>query len=130
MFSEGGGSAPGFAQYLDASARLARYEDEADAWFREHPVALCPCAPDVAPPLRGRWPAELEGVPMRPGGKLTLATYASALGLPAVCVPVMRADGGLPVGVQVIGARGSERTLLSLAAELESSLGGWLRPPD
>ena len=84
------------AQYLDASARLARYESEADAWFREHPVAVCPCAPDVAPPLGGRWPAELDGVAMRPGGKLTLATYASALGLPAVCVPVMRADGGCP----------------------------------
>ena len=65
---------------------------------------------------RGRWPAELDGVPMRPGGKLTLATYASALGLPAVCVPVMRAEGGPPVGVQLIGARGSERSLLSLAA--------------
>ena len=131
MFSEGGGSAPGFAQYLDASARLARYEDEADAWFREHPVAVCPCAPDVAPPLGGRWPAEIEGVPMRPGGKLTLATYASALGLPAVCIPVMRAEGSaLPVGVQLIGARGSERSLLSLAAELEASVGGWLRPPD
>jgi Asp-tRNA(Asn)/Glu-tRNA(Gln) amidotransferase A subunit family amidase len=129
MFSEGSGSAPGLPQYLDASARLARYEGEADAWFREHPVALCPCAPDVAPPLGGRWPAELDGVPMRPGGKLTLATYASALGLPAVCVPVMRAEG-LPVGVQLIGARGSERSLLALAAELESSLGGWLRPPD
>jgi Asp-tRNA(Asn)/Glu-tRNA(Gln) amidotransferase A subunit family amidase len=43
----------------------------------------------------------------------------------------MRAeDSGLPVGVQLIGARGSERSLLALAAELESSLGGWLRPPD
>jgi Asp-tRNA(Asn)/Glu-tRNA(Gln) amidotransferase A subunit family amidase len=142
MFSEGSGSPPGFPQYLDASARLARYENEADAWFRRHPVALCPCAPDIAPPLRGRWPAELDGVPMRPGGKLTLATYANALGLPAVCVPVMRApplgtkvpglapSAGLPVGVQLIGARGSERSLLALAAELESSLGGWLRPPD
>ena len=61
---------------------------------------------------------------------LTLATYASALGLPAVCVPVMRAEGsGLPVGVQLIGARGSERTLLSLASELEASgAAGWLRP--
>ena len=54
---------------------------------------------------------------------------ASALGLPAVCVPVMRAGGsGLPVGVQLIGARGSERSLLALAAELESALGGWLAP--
>ena len=131
MFGEARGPGPGLPAYLDASARLARYEGEADAWFREHPVAVCPCAPDVAPPLGGRWPAEVDGVPMRPGGKLTLATYASALGLPAVCVPVMRAeDSGLPVGVQLIGARGSERSLLALAAELEASLGGRLRPPD
>jgi Asp-tRNA(Asn)/Glu-tRNA(Gln) amidotransferase A subunit family amidase len=131
MFREGSGSPSGLPAYPDALARLARYEGEADDWFREHPVAICPCAPDVAPPLGGRWPAEIDGVPMRPGGKLTLATYASALGLPAVCVPVMRdEERGLPVGIQLIGARGTERSLLSLAAELESSLGGWLRPPD
>ena len=92
-------------------------------------MAVCPAAPEVAPPLGGAWSAEIDGVPTKPGGKLTLATYASALGLPAVCVPVMRAEGsGLPVGVQLIGARGSERTLLALASELES-LGGWLPPP-
>jgi Asp-tRNA(Asn)/Glu-tRNA(Gln) amidotransferase A subunit family amidase len=82
----------------------------------------------VAPPLGGAWSAEIDGVATRPGGKLTLATYASALGLPAACVPVMRSDAGLPVGVQLIGRRGSERTLLALAGELERRLGGWLRP--
>jgi Asp-tRNA(Asn)/Glu-tRNA(Gln) amidotransferase A subunit family amidase len=42
----------------------------------------------------------------------------------------MRAEGsGLPVGVQLIGARGSERTPLSLASELESAgAAGWLAP--
>jgi Asp-tRNA(Asn)/Glu-tRNA(Gln) amidotransferase A subunit family amidase len=130
VFSWGSGFQPSWEAYFDASARLARYENEADAWFAEHSVALCPAVPEVAPPLRGAWSAEIDGIPTRPGGKLTLATYASALGLPAVCVPVMRAEGsGLPVGVQLIGARGSERTLLSLAAELESSgAAGWLRP--
>ena len=86
--------------------------------------------PEVAPPLGGAWSAEIDGEPTRPGGKLTLSTYASALGLPAVCVPVMRAEGsGLPVCVQLIGARGSELTLLSLAAELESAgAAAWLPP--
>ena len=130
LFSASAGFQPSWDAYFDASARLARYEFEADTWFIEHKVALCPAAPEVAPPLGGAWSAEIDGVPTRPGGKLTLATYASALGLPAVCVPVMRADGsGLPVGVQLIGVRGSEETLLSLAAELESSgAAGWLRP--
>jgi Asp-tRNA(Asn)/Glu-tRNA(Gln) amidotransferase A subunit family amidase len=129
IFAAAGDFEPDWGVYLDASRRLARCEQEADEWFAEHPVALCPCAPEVAPPLRGAWSAEIDGVPARPGGRLTLASYASALGLPAVCVPVMRAEGsGLPVGVQLIGARGSERSLLALAGELESSLGGWLAP--
>ena len=45
-----------------------------------------------------------------PGGKLTLCTYANALGLPALSVPVMRDEAsGMPVGVQLIGARGTTR---------------------
>ena len=40
----------------------------------------------------------------------------------------MRSDAGLPVGVQLIGARGHERALLALARELERALGGWLDP--
>jgi Asp-tRNA(Asn)/Glu-tRNA(Gln) amidotransferase A subunit family amidase len=128
MLAAARGFEPDWAAYFAASGQLARLEVEADRWFEEHPVAVCPAAPEVAPPLGGAWSAEIDGVPTRPGGKLTLATYASALGLPAVCVPVMRSDAGLPVGVQLIGRRGSERTLLALAGELEGRLGGWLRP--
>jgi len=69
-------------------------------------------------------------VPTAPGGKLTLATYANALGLPAVCVPVMRSQAGLPIGVQLIGRRGGERTLLALARVLALALGGWLDPDE
>jgi Asp-tRNA(Asn)/Glu-tRNA(Gln) amidotransferase A subunit family amidase len=128
MLAAARGFEPDWAAYFAASGQLARLEVEADRWFEEHPVAVCPAAPEVAPPLGGAWSAEIDGVPTRPGGKLTLATYASALGLPAACVPVMRSDAGLPVGVQLIGRRGSERTLLTLAGELEGRLGGWLRP--
>jgi Asp-tRNA(Asn)/Glu-tRNA(Gln) amidotransferase A subunit family amidase len=41
---------------------------------------------------------------------------------------VARSDGGLPVGVQLIGRHGHERGLLALARELEQALGGWLDP--
>ena len=47
---------------------------------------------------------------------------------PALAVPVMRSDAGLPVGVQLIGRRGEERTLIALARILEAALGGWLDP--
>ena len=65
-----------------------RLEVEADEWLERHGAALCPVAPDVAPPLAGSF-GPVDGEPVRPGGKLTLSTYANALGLPAVAVPVM-----------------------------------------
>jgi len=128
MIADARGFEPSWTEYFAASGRLARFEVEAGRWFEHRPAGLCPAAPEVAPPLRGAWSKEIDGVPTRPGGKLTLATYASALGLPAVSVPVMRSPSGLPVGVQLIGRRGGERTLLALAAELERALGGWLDP--
>jgi Asp-tRNA(Asn)/Glu-tRNA(Gln) amidotransferase A subunit family amidase len=123
------GFEPTLAPYVDAFARLARLELEADAWLERHGAALCPVAPDVAPPLRGSF-GPIDGEPIRPGGKLTLCSYASALGLPALALPVARTNGGLPVGVQLIGRRGHERALLALARELESAFGGWLDPDD
>ena len=64
----------------------------------------------------------------RAGGKLTLCTYASALGLPAVSVPVLRAESGLPVGVQLVGWRGMERTVVASAELLGQARGAWLDP--
>jgi Asp-tRNA(Asn)/Glu-tRNA(Gln) amidotransferase A subunit family amidase len=127
MVEAGRGFVGSWEAYLAASKRLAVFELEAERWLADT-VGLCPCAPETAPPLGGAWSKEIDGEPTRPGGKLTLATYASALGLPAVCVPVMRSPAGLPVGVQLIGRRGSERTLLALARVLEEALGGWLDP--
>ena len=129
MVEAGRGFVGSWEAYLAASKRLAAFEVEAEQWLADT-VGLCPCAPETAPPLGGAWSKEIDGEPTRPGGKLTLATYASALGLPAVCVPVMRSPARLPVGVQLIGRRGSERTLLALARVLEEALGGWLDPDE
>jgi aspartyl-tRNA(Asn)/glutamyl-tRNA(Gln) amidotransferase subunit A len=125
-------TAPGCSRRSTPTSRrfttVAAVDEAADAFFARTPVALCPPAPDVAPPVGTFVFPPVDGEPPRPGGKLTLATYANALGLPAVAVPVMRADGGLPVGVQLMARRGEERTLIALAARLEEALGGWLDP--
>lgn len=51
-------------------------------------------------------------------------------GLPAIVLPVSQTEDGLPMGVQLIGRPGGERTLLSLAAQLERRV-RWAerRPP-
>ncbi|MEO7018236.1 MAG: amidase [Leifsonia sp.] len=50
-------------------------------------------------------------------------------GLPAIVLPVAQTDDGLPMGVQLIGRPGGERTLLSLAAQLERRIRWQLRYP-
>lgn len=35
---------------------------------------------------------------------------------------------GLPLGVQVVGAPGSDRILLALAEDIENGFGGWNAP--
>jgi aspartyl-tRNA(Asn)/glutamyl-tRNA(Gln) amidotransferase subunit A len=119
---------PSFAAYADAFTTIAEIDALALRWFEAHPVALCPVAPDVAPPLGTFAFPPVDGEPVRPGGKLSLCAYASALGLPALSLPAARTDGGLPVGVQLIAHRGEERTLLALAERLVPVLGGWQDP--
>lgn len=50
-------------------------------------------------------------------------------GLPAIVLPVSQTADGLPMGVQLIGRPGGERTLLSLAAQLERRVRWQLRYP-
>ncbi|MGE5636596.1 MAG: amidase [Nocardioidaceae bacterium] len=119
---------PSLDAYLGAFDRIAEIEAAAMAWFERRPVALCPVAPDVAPPLGEFAFPPIDGEPARPGGKLSLCSYASALGLPALALPVMRSSAGLPVGVQLLAPRGEERTLIDLGRRLEAALGGWIDP--
>ena len=49
--------------------------------------------------------------------------------LPSTVVPVGRTPDGLPVGIQVIGGHGEDRTTLAVARVLEGLLGGYEPPP-
>jgi len=61
------GYQPALGPYLEAFATLVRLEGEADAWLERHGAALCPVAPDVAPPSRGAF-GPVDGEAVRPGG--------------------------------------------------------------
>jgi aspartyl-tRNA(Asn)/glutamyl-tRNA(Gln) amidotransferase subunit A len=115
------------AQYLDAWTQLGILEREADEWFERRRLALCPVAPGPAPPI-GEGFTEIDGEPARAGGKLTLCTLANAVGLPAVAVPALRTDDGLPIGVQLIGGRGRDLEVIAAARALEEACGGFIAP--
>lgn len=128
MMYEGVASFPSdLERYVKAGAVLAELQDATDEWLDDHPIAICPVTP-VTAPVAGEGITNADGEEMLPGGKLTLSTWANALGLPAVSVPAGRDDSHLPVGVQVVGRRGRDADVIAVACELESALGGWVRP--
>jgi Asp-tRNA(Asn)/Glu-tRNA(Gln) amidotransferase A subunit family amidase len=118
---------PPLGDYLDAWSALGTLERVVDAWFERRRLALCPVAPAAAPPI-GEGFTEVDGEPVRPGGKLALCTLANAVGLPAAAVPVLRTGDGLPVAVQLIGGRGRDLEVIAAARTLERALGGFIAP--
>ena len=52
-----------------------------------------------------------------------------APGLPATVAPIGSDDGGLPIGVQIIGPSLGDRTTIRMAALIEREFGGFTPPP-
>jgi Asp-tRNA(Asn)/Glu-tRNA(Gln) amidotransferase A subunit family amidase len=101
---------------VDAEAELAALAglaERADAWLARRGPVLLPAAATTA------YESErLDGVFER----FEHCKLASALGLPAVVVPVACDGDGLPAGVQLVGRRGGEADLLAAAGVLEAAL--------
>lgn len=82
-------------------------------------LLLLPTVPVLAPPLGAR-DTDLGGGWTSPRDALLAHTVPfSVLGLPSLSLPVT-APGGLPVGVQLVGAPGGDEALLSAAAAIEA----------
>ncbi len=81
-------------------------------------VLLMPTAPQAAF-------AHGSGAPVNQADFTGLANIA---GLPAIALPSGWSDDGLPVSVQLVGPPGSERRLIALARQVDSSLNQY-KPP-
>lgn len=107
---------------LSAQRFRAWFHSRVQEVFREAEVLIAPSTPFAATPI-GTETIEIGGrtLPLRPSLGL-LTQPISFIGLPVVAAPVatpVAASAGLPLGVQLIGAPGSEARLLALAARLE-----------
>ena len=121
------------SEYLAAQQFREWFRARVDAVFAAVDVVLVPATPFSAPRI-GQGAARIGGgeVP----AQIQLGAYTQPLsfvGLPVLTVPVPT-DDGLPLGVQLVGARGSEAALLRVAAHLEaigltSAAGCPTRPP-
>jgi amidase len=98
--------------------------------FDDHDVLLVPTLPVPPWPLGSMEGRSLPVSLTRAGELVAFTTPWNITGQPAASLPSPVTDGGVPIGVQLVGRPNDEATLLSLAAQLEPEI-GWpdLRPP-
>jgi amidase len=88
------------------------------AFMDSFDLVVCPTSPG---------PADVHGQ-----GVETLFHYTlpfSLTGQPCVVVPSGRSRGGLPIGVQIVATVWREDAAIAAARWIETTLGGWRRPP-
>jgi len=73
-------------------------------------------------PVEQPYPSEINGKPLDNYTQWFFLTYGiSVTGLPAISVPCGFTQGGLPVGLQIVGRRRQEAAVLTAAAAFEAA---------
>lgn len=101
-----------------AMAMREEFRTEVARLFDRFDILIAPTVPGIAPRFDNPV-IEVDGINMPARSSLGLFTQPiSFAGLPVVAAPVGAHDG-MPLGVQLIGAPGSDALLLAFAADLE-----------
>ena len=101
------------------------------AFFEKYDLLLCPTTSVPAFRADQLFPPAIAGKPIENRIESYLLTYAlSMVSVPAISVPAGWTEDRLPVGLQIIGKRLSDRNVLRAAASLER-IAPWAdrRPP-
>jgi Asp-tRNA(Asn)/Glu-tRNA(Gln) amidotransferase A subunit family amidase len=105
------GSATSAVHYLAARDNARRYAAGIEEIFKQYDAILTPAAPGVAPK------GEATGNPV-------FCSLWTLTGLPALSLPLLTGEGGMPLGVQLIGQGGDEARLMRTANWLVETLAG------
>jgi amidase len=116
---------------------IARQKEIQTMWagfFENYDVMLAPVSPTVAFPHDHEGAImvrclEINGQEQPMLNNMTWTRVAVVSGLPATVAPVGLSDSGLPVGIQIIGARLEDRTTIAFARGLSELIGGFVAPP-
>jgi len=104
------------AYYLKAQKARTLLINEFKNLFEQYDVLVGPVSPTPAFKI-----GEKSNDPVAMYLADLMSVPPSLAGLPAISVPAGMSDSGLPVGVQLIGWRESDATLLALAKQMEEA---------
>ncbi|MEY9183836.1 aspartyl-tRNA(Asn)/glutamyl-tRNA(Gln) amidotransferase subunit A [Bradyrhizobium sp. USDA 326] len=92
------------------------------AFFAEVDLLLAPTVPCVAWPLTQLGPDMIGGKVVSPRAHAVFTPFINHAHLPAISIPCGTNRCGLPFGLQIIAARGQDRSLLGAAQQIEAIL--------
>jgi Asp-tRNA(Asn)/Glu-tRNA(Gln) amidotransferase A subunit family amidase len=116
----------GLAYSLEDHARATTTQTRIyRAWqsfFETFDVLISPTITLSPRPWSELYPAEIDGVPTKSYFHWLALAYAVTLpGHPAISIPLGLDEAGLPFGLQIVGPRGGDAAVLSVAASLEAA---------
>ncbi len=99
----------------------SRFMERIAAFFRRYDLLVTPATSTAAYMLDQMFAPEIDGQPVENAIDGMLVTYAITMaGLPAISVPAGFTKAGLPIGMQIVGGRHAEATVLRAAAAFEA----------
>ena len=109
------------AAYLEARANRRLVRTGLETTLNQVDALILPAAP-LAAPIRGTQEVKLEsGMRSHRSAFIDLTIPFSLVGLPTLSLPFTK-ESGLPVGLQIVAARGDDSTALELGWWLERNL--------
>jgi amidase len=105
------------------------------ALFEDVDVLLCPPMPTVTFPHDHSLPQwarqlDIDGKKVPYEDQIAWAGIATSNALPAATMPIGHDDGGLPIGVQIVGGYLEDRTTIAFAGLVEREFGAFTAPPN
>ncbi|WP_077003315.1 amidase [Variovorax sp. KK3] len=91
-------------------------------FLARHDLLLCPTTPCVAWPADRLGPSHIGGHAVEPRAHAVFTPFINHAMAAAISIPCGSGRDGLPVGLQVIAARGRDRQLLAAAQSIETLL--------
>lgn len=108
------------------ASRLQEIQDDVqqlrhacDALFARWDLVAMPATAALPWPLEQRHPPRIAGQEVGPRGHAVYTGWVNAAGLPALSLPCAPSAQGLPIGLQLVGPRGTEALLLALGEAFE-----------
>jgi amidase len=127
------GALSSFADWQRQNFQRLAFRARWQGYFEQIDVFLSPVAFSVAFPHDHSEPQEKRSIATSGGPRhymdlLNWIGAATLTGCPATVAPVGRTEGGLPVGIQIMGPYWEDATPITFADLLTRELGGFVAP--